>query len=186
MFKVINNLAATIIDDLFATYHSYPNNIVTIFAQNLSLLFQLCVQFITVRILYSISYRSLIWNLMAGYIKDSESLDIFKSKIRKWKAINCPCCLCKKYIPNKRFIHQIWFIFFAYSLVAYNLNGNHIHDGGGERQGWRRQKDPHSTSFSPLISVNVRISPQNSATLSFDPFTILLQNFKFLPSASPK
>ena len=48
MFKVINNIAATIIDDLFFTI------VVTIVVQNLSLLFQVCVQFITVKILYSI------------------------------------------------------------------------------------------------------------------------------------
>ena len=48
MFKVINNVAATIIGDLL------PHIIVTIFAQNLSLLFQVCVQFITVKILYNI------------------------------------------------------------------------------------------------------------------------------------
>ena len=45
MFKVINNIAANIIEDLFATYHT----------QNLSLLFQVCAQFITVEILYSIT-----------------------------------------------------------------------------------------------------------------------------------
>ena len=47
MFKVINNIAATIIEDVFTTYHSY----------NLrsSLLLQVCVQFITVKILYSIT-----------------------------------------------------------------------------------------------------------------------------------
>ena len=49
MFKVIKNIAATIIDNLFT------HIIVTIFAQNLSLLFQMCVQFITVKILYSIT-----------------------------------------------------------------------------------------------------------------------------------
>ena len=38
MFKVINNIAATIIDDLFTTHI-----IVTIFAQNLCLLFQVYV-----------------------------------------------------------------------------------------------------------------------------------------------
>ena len=49
MFKVINNIAAT----LLTTY--LPRIIVTIFAENLSLLFQVCVQFITVKILYSIT-----------------------------------------------------------------------------------------------------------------------------------
>ena len=47
MFKVINNIAATIIEDVFTTYHSY--NLQS------SLLLQVCVQFITVKILYSIT-----------------------------------------------------------------------------------------------------------------------------------
>ena len=42
--------------------------------------------------------------MIPGYIKDSETLDAFKGKIRKWKPINCPCRLCKKYIPNLGFI----------------------------------------------------------------------------------
>ena len=33
----------------------------------------------------------LIWNMIPGHIKDSETLDI----IRKWKPINCPYRLCK-------------------------------------------------------------------------------------------
>ena len=49
MFKVINNIAATIIDDLFITYHSYN------LRSKSKLLFQVCVQFITVKILYSIT-----------------------------------------------------------------------------------------------------------------------------------
>ena len=49
MLKVINNIAATIIDVYV------PHVIVPIFAQNLSLLFQVYVQFITVKNLYSIT-----------------------------------------------------------------------------------------------------------------------------------
>ena len=48
MFQVINNIAATIIDDYL------PHIIVTTFTQNPSLLFQVCVQSITIKILYSI------------------------------------------------------------------------------------------------------------------------------------
>ena len=60
--------------------------------------------------------------MIPGYIKDSETLDIFKAKIRKWKPINCPCCLRKKHIPVLGFINQIWFSIFAYNLVAFNVN----------------------------------------------------------------
>ena len=71
--------------------------IATIFAQNLILLFQQCVLFIVVKILYSKYYGPLILNMIPYYIKDSDAFDIFKNKIRIWKPINCPCCLCKKY-----------------------------------------------------------------------------------------
>ena len=76
MFKVINTIAASIIDDLFTTYHSYN------FAPNLSLLFQLWIQFITVKVLYNIT----ILNMIPGYIKDFETLDKFKGKIKKLEA----------------------------------------------------------------------------------------------------
>ena len=39
------------------------------------------------------------------------------------------------------------------------------------------------TSFSPVTSTNVRFSPQN---FSFNAFARLVQNFKFVRSASPK
>ena len=55
---------------------------------------------------------------------------------------------------------------------------NPIQDGGG-------QKDP-PTSFSPVTSTNVGVGPQNFLTFSFNSFATLLQNFKFVPSASPK
>ena len=42
------------------------------------------------------------------------------------------------------------------------------------------------TSFSPVNSTKVGFGPQNFRTFSFNPFTTLVQNFKFVPSASPK
>ena len=72
MFKVINNIA----DDLFTTYHSY----------NLRSKSKFVVP--SVRTVHngqnSIQYYgSVIWNMIVGYIKDSEILGIFKGKIRK-------------------------------------------------------------------------------------------------------
>ena len=54
--------------------------------------------------------------------------------------------------------------------------------GGGGR-GTNR---PLSTSFSPVTSTNVGFRPKNFLTFSFNPFTPLLQNFTFAPSASLK
>ena len=47
------------------------------------------------------------------------------------------------------------------------------------------QKGP-PTSFFPVTSTNVGIGPYNFLTFSFNPFATLVQNFKFVPSASPK
>ena len=47
------------------------------------------------------------------------------------------------------------------------------------------QKGP-PTSLSPANFANERIAPQNFLTFSFNPFDRLVQNFKFVPSASPK
>ena len=42
------------------------------------------------------------------------------------------------------------------------------------------------TSFSLVTSTHVGFGPQNFLTFSFNPFTTLMQNFKFVPSASPE
>ena len=66
----------------------------------------------------------------------------------------------------------------AYFTINRNLF-NPIQDGRGGK------KAP-PTSFSPVTSKNVRFGPQNFLTFIFNPFTTLVQNFKFVPSASPK
>ena len=45
-----------------------------------------------------------IWDILAKDIKDSESLDIFKRKIKKWILSECPCRLCKTYVPQVGFM----------------------------------------------------------------------------------
>ena len=60
---------------------------------------------------------------------------------------------------------------------------NPIEDGG---RGGGRQKAPlPPTSFSPVISTNAKFGPKNFLTFSVNPFDTLVQNFKFVPSASP-
>ena len=36
-----------------------------------------------------------IWELVPNEMKNLESLTTFKTAIKKWKATNCPCRLCK-------------------------------------------------------------------------------------------
>ena len=76
------------------------------------------------------------------------------------------------FCPQGNFI-----LLFVYRVV---LSFNPIQDEGGvEQKGL-------STSFSPVISTNLGISPQNFLTFSFNPLATLVQNLKAIPSASPK
>ena len=73
MFKVINNIAATIIDDLFTKYHRYSLRSKSKFVVP------------SVRTVHNSQnstqyYGPLIWSMIPGYIKDSGTLDIFKGK----------------------------------------------------------------------------------------------------------
>ena len=43
---------------------------------------------------------SRIWSNMPSELKESTSLNEFKSKIKTWKPENCPCKLCKIYIQR--------------------------------------------------------------------------------------
>ena len=53
----------------------------------------------------SLAYLSpKIWELVPNEIKAVESLASFKSAIKKWKTTECPCRLCKTYIPQVGFV----------------------------------------------------------------------------------
>ena len=45
-----------------------------------------------------------IWDLVPSDIKLSQSLSIFKRKIKKWVPLQCPCRLCKIYLQDVGFI----------------------------------------------------------------------------------
>ena len=45
-----------------------------------------------------------IWELVPNDIKSSESLEVFKSKIKSWKTTECPYKICKQFVPNLGYI----------------------------------------------------------------------------------
>ena len=45
-----------------------------------------------------------IWNIVPEGIKKSESLNVFKTKIKKWIPRDCPCRLCRPFIQNRDYI----------------------------------------------------------------------------------
>ena len=49
----------------------------------------------------SVRYRGpKTWEIVPEEIKQSESLDIFKDRIKKWKPVDCKCNLCKTYVEG--------------------------------------------------------------------------------------
>ena len=53
----------------------------------------------------SISYLApKVWDILPKEIKDSKTLNSFKAKIKKWVSRECPCRLCKTYVPQVGFI----------------------------------------------------------------------------------
>ena len=44
-----------------------------------------------------------IWNILPNDIKNSQNLMIFKNKIKPWTPENCPCRICKLYLPGVGF-----------------------------------------------------------------------------------
>ena len=98
MFKIKNELAPPIMDSMFQRRNESYN------LRN----FQ---EFLTERKrtvqfgLETLSYRSpQLWSLLPENIKEIESLDSFKSTVKKWICTACPCRLCKTYLPNIGFI----------------------------------------------------------------------------------
>ena len=51
-------------------------------------------------------FAAKVWDIVPLEIKNSDSVEVFKSKIRKWKP-NCSCYLCKTYINNIGFVETV-------------------------------------------------------------------------------
>ena len=49
-------------------------------------------------------FAPVIWDLVPLENKKSVSLQIFISKIRRWRPLLCPCRLCRNFVPNLGFI----------------------------------------------------------------------------------
>ena len=45
-----------------------------------------------------------LWQMLPQTIRNSGSLAQFKAKIKNWKGENCPCKLCRTFIPNLGFL----------------------------------------------------------------------------------
>ena len=98
MFKVFNNIAPPIFTEIFNK-------------RNPSYQLRLNSHFSTppFRSAYngteSLSFLGLkIWDIVPTELKRVKSLNAFESGIKNWWPENCPCRLCKRYLPNIGFV----------------------------------------------------------------------------------
>ena len=50
------------------------------------------------------SFGPKIWNILPDDIKNSSNITSFKRQIKTWIPLNCPCKLCKRFLPGIGFI----------------------------------------------------------------------------------
>ena len=65
---------------------------------------------------------SKIWNIVSQNIRESNSLNEFKSSIKFWKPDTCPCRLCEIHIAQKAFIwsHVHRNHFFHFQIIFFS------------------------------------------------------------------
>ena len=98
MYKVVNNIAPIIVPELF----SYSN--VNYNLRSDSQFHQPSANTVW-NGQETISYLGpKIWNMVPEEMKQKSSLFAFKREIKQWVADNCPCRICKNYLPNIGFI----------------------------------------------------------------------------------
>ena len=47
---------------------------------------------------------AVLWQILPNDIKNSDSLNIFKHRIKQWTPDNCPCKICRNFIKNLGYI----------------------------------------------------------------------------------
>ena len=89
MYKVKNGLSPKIMADLFTLKNHGNSDFVIPQVKTVN------------RGIETIRYRGpLTWDLVPEEIKQSETLSIFKDRIKEWKPTGCTCRLCKTYISG--------------------------------------------------------------------------------------
>ena len=98
LFKVVNGLAPNILKDTFPLKDSsmYSSNF-PFKTRNVR-----TVNYGTETLAY---LGPKIWAIVPNEIKAATNLIEFKNKIKRWKAVNCPCRLCKIYIAGVGFMN---------------------------------------------------------------------------------
>ena len=101
MFKVTKGVAAVLMEQIFVNNPSAYTEHVSANTRSKSTFYN-CVNPKTTK--YGLdtlrSFGPKVWDMIPTELKNIKSLPIFKKEIRKWTPANCPCKLCRDFIPH--------------------------------------------------------------------------------------
>ena len=99
MFKVSKNLASPQMQEIFKLKNQPRYNL-----RYNSLFFRPLVKSVC-KGTESLSFLGpKIWDILPDTYKDMPDLNSFMLALKKWRAVNCPCRICKVYIANVGFV----------------------------------------------------------------------------------
>ena len=105
MYKVFKGLAPTFLSDIFEKHQNANTENISANTRSATSFYNPCnpktVKY-GLETLRSIGPK--IWNMIPVDLKNTASLPVFKTKIKKWVPHNCPCRLCKTFIPQLGFV----------------------------------------------------------------------------------
>ena len=54
------------------------------------------------------NFGPIVWNeLLPNFIKNVDTIEEFKLLVKQWKPLNCPCRLCKSFLPDIGFVNIV-------------------------------------------------------------------------------
>ena len=99
MFKVVKGLLPTIINDLFSLKETNSYNL------RHKLFFKILRNETLRNDFESTLYLVVkIWEMLPSEMQERETPREFKSKVKSWNPINCPCKQCKTYVGGVAYI----------------------------------------------------------------------------------
>ena len=105
MIKVVNDMSPDFMRDVFAEKENTFTENVSSNTRSQSIFYNHSNPKTVNRGLRTVrSLSPKVWDMIPNDLKLSPSLADFKLKIKKWTPINCPCRLCKIFVPQVGFL----------------------------------------------------------------------------------
>ena len=101
MYKVFNGLAPEIMKNIFPRNHSASTEDISANSRSKPTFYN---RFNPKTTRYGLetlrSFGPKVWDMVPSDINHSVSISLFKEKIKSWIPSECPCKLCKRFIPG--------------------------------------------------------------------------------------